>query len=122
MGININVSEYFIVWYAAVTTMIIIIMVIVKISSRRKAAHWKRTVLNVKLGFIGGSQEWERNDNVILRELLEENERLGIELSLLRRENRKLSIAAVMIFMVLKFSEILKLFEKKEKDNTDKIR
>lgn len=113
-------SEYivFITVYAISATFITIMVITNKVLSRKKLMKWKsfktygEISRNFKFGFV---KVWEPNNDELLEELFEENNRLETELKILNKEYTKLSILAWLIILP---TIIRNIFRNKDNKNT----
>ena len=100
----IRSNAIWITLYALLSTVIIIIIVITLKKRKRKYIDWKKDTINLYIF----KREWERNDDWLQNELFSENEILRTEISLLKKENKNLSIFFILIVLFLYIFSLLK--------------
>ena len=95
--------------YAVIITIIIILRIWNLKKKKKSYLTWKKDKVN--LYFF--SREWERNEDVILNQLFEENIRLENELKVLKKDHTRITLA----FLILVVGQVLAdKFKRKEKN------
>lgn len=77
-------------------------------SRKRRYVYWKKTKINL----LAVSREWIQSEDELFNELFSENERLELELKLVKKEVTKLSIANLLILIFVVFVSKLKDIKK----------
>jgi hypothetical protein len=96
-----------------VYAVIITIIVILRIWNLRKKKNSYLTWKKDKVNLYFFSREWERNEDVVLQQLFDENIRLENELKVLKKDHTKISLAFLILLALQVLSDKLKRKEKK---------
>ena len=107
---------FWISWYALSVTFIAIISISIKKSRKKRFIYWKKTKINL----LGVSREWEQSEDELLNELFSENERLELELKLLKKEVTNISIRVFAVVFILFFDQIFRKIIKPIEQNSSK--
>ena len=91
--------------YAFAATMVMMVTIMHMKNNRAKYIHWKSAKINL-LGVY--KTEWERNDDVLLNELWEENRLLEAKLKLVNKDLTNLSAVTIFILGIISLREKFK--------------
>jgi len=86
--ILINNIEW-IALYASIATLAIIVLIVKSRNRQKTFVKWKKDKINI-LGIF--TREWEVNDDEFLNELFSENQRLELEVNLLKKQLKSASL------------------------------
>jgi hypothetical protein len=95
--------------YAVIITLIITIIIWNLRKKKKSYLTWKKDKVN--LYFF--SREWERNEDIVLNELFNENIRLENELKVRKKDHTKITLAFLVVVAGQVLADKLKRKEKK---------